>query len=338
MEEKNLTYLDLLPSTNIQFNFDWLNYYFCSAANIQSLVTYINSSDYNSNISKLFNNPVENIVGVVKFPLPENSVTTRYADDIYISNVNTGVKATNVANITSFPQLIEIGRFYPHQTGLFNLPQDLTVCSCKLWLPYCNMINLDISELLRYNVIYIYYTLNYNDGTCVANVIGSVNDNNTEYNILYQVNGKCGQEVEYGGRDQSVATNSLTSMLTNSLAVSGAVVTGDVGIKTFQSLGNIAISALQYQNSDKAKKYGGSQNNGFFNPDYPYLLLTRRTVQDYYNNGYGGELGYACNEYKTLSSLSGYTVVNDVHLQGFSTATSSEIDEIDNLLKSGVIL
>lgn len=82
--------------------------------------------------------------------------------------------------------------------------------------------------------------------------------------------------------------------------------------------------------------------NGSFNGNgagmgiqYPFIILSRPT-QNVPKN-YGHYYGYPSNIYTTLGSVSGYTEVASVHLDGIS-CTVQEREEIDNLLKGGVIL
>lgn len=52
----------------------------------------------------------------------------------------------------------------------------------------------------------------------------------------------------------------------------------------------------------------------------------------------GSLYGYPLYAYASLGTLTGFTTVSEVHLDGFSTSTESELREIESLLKSGVIL
>lgn len=54
-------------------------------------------------------------------------------------------------------------------------------------------------------------------------------------------------------------------------------------------------------------------------------------------DNYGHYYGYPCNMTLKLGELSGFTVVSDCHLDGFR-CTKSELDEIERLLKQGVVL
>lgn len=62
---------------------------------------------------------------------------------------------------------------------------------------------------------------------------------------------------------------------------------------------------------------------------YPSIL-----IPDNYNSLYG----FPCGSTYKLSNLKGFTIVDRVHMDGFPNATLDEIEEIESILKSGVIL
>ena len=69
---------------------------------------------------------------------------------------------------------------------------------------------------------------------------------------------------------------------------------------------------------------------------YPFIILSRPEQNVPAN--YAGHYGYPSNVLVRLGSTSGYTEVAAIHLDGISGATMNEIEEIDSLLKGGVIL
>lgn len=69
---------------------------------------------------------------------------------------------------------------------------------------------------------------------------------------------------------------------------------------------------------------------------YPFIILSRPEQNVPAN--YAGHYGYPSNVLVKLGSTSGYTEVAAIHLDGISGATMNEIEEIDSLLKGGVIL
>lgn len=78
-----------------------------------------------------------------------------------------------------------------------------------------------------------------------------------------------------------------------------------------------------------------SSNTGYLGVTTPYLEIIRPDVSipenfEKYN-------GYPCNKYLTLGDLTGYTIVDEIILTGF-TCTEQELEEIETVLKGGVIL
>ena len=77
-----------------------------------------------------------------------------------------------------------------------------------------------------------------------------------------------------------------------------------------------------------------SGNSQSMSIQYPYIILSRPTQS--VPEEYGHHYGYPSNIYTSLGSLKGYTEVGTIHLNGI-VATEEELDEIDNILKDGVI-
>lgn len=76
-------------------------------------------------------------------------------------------------------------------------------------------------------------------------------------------------------------------------------------------------------------------NAGMLGIRFPYLTIIRPRVE--YPTLYNEHIGRPTNVSDTLSSFTGYTVVEAIHLDGV-TATQPEKEELEALLKGGVIL
>ena len=79
-----------------------------------------------------------------------------------------------------------------------------------------------------------------------------------------------------------------------------------------------------------------NSNLGYYNPYVPQLRITRN-IPVGYNSDYFHLKGRPLYQVKTLSSLSGFTQIDDIHLENIK-AFQDEKDELYNLLKSGIIL
>ena len=78
-----------------------------------------------------------------------------------------------------------------------------------------------------------------------------------------------------------------------------------------------------------------SGNSGFLGVRRPYAIIKRPKMCN--PEEYGRFNGRPCMMYLHLENLSGYTEVQEIHLTGI-LATNDELIEIENLLKSGVIM
>ena len=67
---------------------------------------------------------------------------------------------------------------------------------------------------------------------------------------------------------------------------------------------------------------------------YPYIILSR--PEQNVPENYGHHFGYPSNVYVNLGSLRGYTEIGSIHLDSIP-ATNAELEELDGILKGGVI-
>lgn len=100
--------------------------------------------------------------------------------------------------------------------------------------------------------------------------------------------------------------------------------------------GKIASSSLAINKTPISISRNGGFTDGSasLSVQYPYIILSR-PIQSVAEN-YGSYYGYPSNIYVRLSNLRGYTEIGEIHLDGIP-ATASELDELDSLLKGGVI-
>lgn len=99
--------------------------------------------------------------------------------------------------------------------------------------------------------------------------------------------------------------------------------------------GRELIGAFDNMGTGVVRGSGLNGNGGFLSTNTPYLVLTYPNWNVPAN--YGGMNGFPCNKYLKLGTLSGYTEVEAIHLHNIQ-CTQQELDEIDTLLKGGVIL
>ena len=112
-----------------------------------------------------------------------------------------------------------------------------------------------------------------------------------------------------------------------------------MGFKVIQlpSAGALASSASTVMNSKDKVQMGSSVegSSGMIGMQYPYIVI--ESPRGCLPNNQNAIMGYPSFMTATLGSLSGYTEVDTIHLEGIP-CTESELVEIEQLLKGGVVL
>lgn len=190
----------------------------------------------------------------------------------------------------------------------------------SIFLPFIGEQSLNANEVMgaTLNVI---YTVDILSGSCIASV-RVIKDNLDA--VLYQFSG-------------NMASNFPITSADYATVFSGALQLA-VGVGSLPSSGGVLslVSATSNMLSGADVKRTGSLSSasGFMGIKKPYLILSRpiQSLPSEYNTF----RGYVSNITLSLSECSGYTKVAEIHLENIP-ATSAELDELDGLLKAGVI-
>ena len=147
--------------------------------------------------------------------------------------------------------------------------------------------------------------------------------------VLYQYSGACAISLPLSGE-------TFTSMITSTIQLAASI--GATVASGGAAAGITAASAANSVMSMKPQieRAGGvSGAAGQLGVMTPYLIaeVPRQSVPARFNTF----AGYPSNITAVLGDLSGYTEVETVYLTGI-TATSAELEEIETLLKDGVII
>ena len=225
-----------------------------------------------------------------------------------------------------------------------------------IYLPFIGYQEMDIDEC-RGRTINLKYRVDILSGACLALI--SINGR-----TLYQFTGNCMTQLPLTSSDYSqiVSTATNVSIAAASAGTAGALASaGDALTSSRVESGQISPQMGEYQNAQHAAQVSnaegslaGATANGLMGlkPSYkktgaisgstsifgvmqPYLVLT--TPKQSMPDGYNKVCGFPCNMGGKLGDFSGFTVVEDIRLNGL-IATSPEVEEIYKLLKTGVII
>ena len=142
--------------------------------------------------------------------------------------------------------------------------------------------------------------------------------------MLYTFSGNCSVQIPLTGADR-------TRLLSG--ALSGALIglTGGAA----GAIGGAVLGGLGGGTSiERSSNFGG--NAGAMGIKIPYVIVNRKIGVD--ATDYNKQYGFPVNTSILLNDCHGYTRVKDVHVENINNATVDEKNEIERLLKSGVII
>lgn len=299
---------------------------------VNELLTELNSSTFIDNIQLLFETPIENLISLRCYPFDAKLRQPNQTEDssIIVNVVTMKTKGQYLGNITQ--PLISLGSLLV--SPVFNNFLDYDpFTKIEMYLPYIGFINLDTNEVIG-KTLSIQYAVDYMTGIGTAFVMA-------DDVMIYTGEGKIGVEVTLGGRNAAeVAKNNLMTGINTAggvLSTAMAAGTGVAGVAAGMStLANTTASVIQGNQGHVTKGSLGSSANGFYAPQNAYLIITRPTPAE--PSDYASLYGRPSGKTEQLNTLTGFTVVDSVHVEGITNGTQDEITEIERLLKSGVIL
>lgn len=225
-----------------------------------------------------------------------------------------------------------------------------------IYLPFIGYQEMDIDEC-RGKTINLKYRIDILSGSCLALI--SINGR-----TMYQFTGNCLVQLPITSQDcsQMIANTVNIGIAAASAGAAGAIASaGDALTSERLASDKITEKMGDYQNAQHAAQVSnangslaGATANGFMGmkPNFkksgsvsgattmvgvkqPYLCLT--TPRQSMPEGYEKVCGFPCNIGGKLGDFTGFTVVEDIRLNGL-VATSPEVEEIYKLLKTGIII
>ena len=181
--------------------------------------------------------------------------------------------------------------------------------------------------------IRIFLSVDFDTGGCTYYIINHISENDDE--LIMSVNGQIGFEIPFGS---SNANENAKQMLSLGLSTIGGIITS---IATENPIPLIALgtstSIKAFQNLQMRIQKGGgvAGKQMFVSPFNAYLIITTPNPQPI---DYAHEKGRPLMKTMRLGDLVGFTKVTECHLDGFSNATTTELNELTMLLNDGIIL
>lgn len=283
---------------------------------LNSLGAWLWSSNFVDQILKLFNDPMQAIIGLHKiFATP----ATGAAQNIMVGYLDSGVSS---AIVTDQYTEVDCGSVncYEYFGNVFDYDPYTKV---HIFLPFIGIQQLNTADVMR-STIGVKYKVDVLTGGCIAEV--SVTRDGAG-GVLYVFSGDA--SVRY-----PVSSGSYMGIVSGILSVVGGVA------GTIASGGALAPAlmggAVGMTHAHTDIKHSGtiSGATGAMGAKKPYLIISRPQTE--LANNYKKYQGLPANQYNTVGNMNGYFMMQDAKVDTISGATREEKEEIKRLLETGV--
>lgn len=284
---------------------------------LDSFGAWLWSPSFVDQLLKLFNDPMQAIIGLHKvFAPPVISGT----DTIHVGYLDSGVSSKIVgAQYVTVPcGSVSLKEYFGN---VFDYDPFTEI---QIYLPFIGIEKLNVGDVMRSSIEVVYH-VDVITGACLAEIKVT---RDLSGGTLYTYSGNCA--VQY-----PISAGSYMGIVASIASIAGGIV------GTFASGGALAPMAMGAVNGalnahTKVQHSGSfSGNAGAMGIKKPYLIITR--PQTALAETFPLFDGYPTNESVKISECSGFFKCDEVHLENIP-ATSDELTEIESLLKTGVIL
>lgn len=286
-----------------------------SEQQLRDLSNYLWSDQYDlTAVKKLFANPMDSVLGLSAVPLT-------------LSGANMPVCLGGVDTKMSFPMVsyqsyqVPMGAITVEKRWGSYLDYD-PYTKFSIFLPFIGFKDLSADDIMGKQII-LDYDVDILSGACTARLQAGGN-------VLYQWSGQCSIQLPITASNWNQVFQGATSAaLTTGLAVA----TGSAGPVL---AGALAAEGAQAIMGKPRIERGGTASGaaGWMGGLTPYLV--RVTPESIIPSDQNKFIGYPAFSSISLGNLTGYNEISSIHLEGIP-ATGAELDELEAILKGGVI-
>ena len=304
-----------LPTGGSAIASGFIRVYSPTSSQLQALAGKLWGNDFINTIHKIMNDPMEAMISLHSVPF---QIVGGSNANIEVGNFDTEVSAKTVTT-----------QYYTLDCGNISLPEHWASAldyspytTVDIFIPFVGVRPLQIDDVMG-RVLNLKYNIDVLTGCAIAML--KCGDS-----VLYTYNTQVHTEIPY-------TMSSYGRLVQSIIGVAGTAIgatAGGAGALIGASIGG-ALGTAMTKHSDISR--GGSLGGavGVMGDFTPYLII-HRPIQSLASD-FASKKGYPSNISATLSSVSGYTVVDKIHLTNID-CTDTERDEIHALLKEGVII
>lgn len=304
-----------LPTGGSAIATGFVKVYSPTALELQSLASELWSSSFVNTLEKIMNDPMEAMISLHAVP---------------IGLVGSGTASIKIGNYVSQVSSKYItAQYYTVNCGNISVPEHWASAldyspytNVDIFIPFVGVRPLQIDDVMG-KVLTLKYNVDILTGSAVAML--KCGDS-----VLYTFNTQIHAEIPYTMSSYGRLVQSIVGIAGTAIGATaggaGAIIGASVG-------GALGTAMTKHSDISRGGALGGSV--GVMGDFTPYLII-HRPLQSL-ASGFASKKGYPSNIGATLGSVSGYTVVDKVHLTDID-CTDTERDEIHALLKDGVII
>lgn len=290
---------------------------------LNSLANFLWSTDFVDLIKKVLQSPMDAMISLALFPIRPKTDGTHI---INLGYVPSGVSALRVSD--QFQTFQTSGLVIPHKYNSYLDYSPYT--TAEIYLPFIGFQRLNINDVMG-KTVSVVYNIDMLSGICTALV--KVDDT-----TMYSYSGNMAMFLP-------LSAGNWARMMTPIFGAVGGVASMGAGIAGVMSgsslLGSTATAvsgakSLGNLEGNAVSRSGEISGNAGILGDYQPFIVVTRPINDRPST-YNSNIGQTYNKSVQLGTLSGFTVVDEAHVEGMS-ATETEKKEIERLLKEGVIL
>lgn len=270
------------------------------------------SSSFLDNLIKIIENPIDCIISLKKiFCTP----TTSGSGNIYCGYLNSGASAALVSAQYTSVDLgsVEVPEYF------YNATDYSPYTTVSMFLPFIGMV-----ELSPYDLIGATVNVTYNIDCYNGDFLAEITCTKSGYEaVTYTYSGNCAVEYPITGSNHAALALSTAVTAVTAVASGGLSLAGMAGM----------AGSLRGQQSVNGQMSG---NAGACGGKTPFIIIKRSIPKNATN--YAKYYGYPAQKAMMIGNCSGYTRVKAMITNNIAGATGSEVEEIESLLKDGIIV
>lgn len=312
-----------LPTVSVT-DLGFITMYNPTATQLKQLAAYLWSNTFDlATYKKLFSDPMESVIGLSIVPVSPSIGGTK---NVQFGNIDSGI---GMSFLSSNWVQVDCGYVNIEKyVGCFMDASPYT--KIQIYLPGIGFRTLSADDI-NGGSIHVVYNMDVLTGACSCFI-----DHSTR-GVLYTYNGSLICNVPLTAANFSGAIqNAISAVISGAGAVAG-MVTGSAPLTAMGATGLLQSAANTALNSKPQIQRSGNLGGaaGILSILTPYVIIERPRLS--VANRLEQYVGQTTNISYTLGSLSGFTMIEYIHVED-CPGTVEEVAEIESLLKQGVYL